>query len=211
MIVAGIDRLTEKRWILDGVNHRGMSPATMRSEIERLTDKYHINEWVIERNAFQKYLTEDPALKQFLQSRGCKITAHYTTDNKVDEDFGVMSMPPLFESTGEPPRNGGGGMWRRKTEGDLIELPDERQSAWVSTLISQLISWEPRGMAQRVKTDLVMALWFAEIGMKRVISRTRDVPTHMDNPFASRGRLKQRQVVDIAELRAARLAEREAV
>lgn len=211
MIVGGLDRTTEKRWVLDGVNVAGMSPASMRSTIKRLCDLHGVQEAVIERNAFQKFLTDDPDLVKYFQSRGIKRTPHYTTANKVDPDFGVMSMAPLFESTGRAPNNNGGGIWKRVTEGDLIELPDDRQSAWVSSLVSQLIAWEPSEMAQGQKQDLVMALWFCEIAFKRILSRTRQMPTHLPNPFAGKARLRERQVINLAAYREQLRAEREAV
>lgn len=212
MVVGAVDRITGKRFILDGFNQAGTTPAAMRAKVKEFTDKYTINEWVIEKNAFQKFLTEDPDLVSFLQSRGCKRTAHYTTANKVDPDFGVMSMAPLFESTGIPPRNGTGGSYRRVIDGtELIELPDERQSAWMTEMVAQLIAWEPQGMAQRQKTDLVMALWFCEIAFKKIVNRGKQVSAHRDNPFAARGRLRERAVVNLAEYRSAMLAEKEAV
>jgi hypothetical protein len=187
--------------VLDGFNRANTSPRTMREQIKHFTDTYNINEWVIERNAFQKFLTDDPELRQFLQSRGCKLTAHYTTANKVDPDFGVMSMAPLFESCGRPQENGQGGFWTRTPDTALIELPDDRQSAWVSSLVTQLISWEPSGLSQSQKTDLVMALWFTDIAFKRILNKARGVNTHMSNPFLSKARSRDRQVINIAEYR----------
>lgn len=211
MMVAGLDRMNEKRWLLEGINVEGMSPATMRETVKRLTDMYQINEWVIERNAFQKFLTDDPDLKSFLQSRGCKLTAHYTTANKVDPDFGVMSLAPLFESCGEPQASGRGGGWNRTPDKALIELPDDRQSAWVSELVKQLITWEPSGMSQATKTDMVMALWFTEIAFKRILGRARGIPSHMNNPFLSGARRREQTVINLADYREAALAAREAV
>lgn len=210
IIVSGLDRATEKRWVLDGYNAAGTSPATMRERIKFYTDLYRINEWVIERNAFQKFLTDDPDLRSFLQSRGCKLTPHYTNANKVDPDFGVMSMAPLFESSGAPPANNGGGAMRRKPfEEMLIELPSD-ESAVVTELVSQLISWEPTGLAQSQKTDLVMALWFTEIAFKRILSRSREIPTHLPNKFLTQSRARGRAVINLADAREALLAERSA-
>lgn len=211
IIVAGLDRLTEKRWVLDGYNQPGTSPATMRDRIKYFTDLYHVNEWVIERNAFQKFLTDDPEVRGFLQSRGCKLTPHFTSSNKVDPDFGVMSMAPLFESSGELPQNGSTGakMKRRQFEHMLIELPSD-EAGWVSELVKQLITWEPSGLAASQKTDLVMALWFTEIAFKRILSRSRDIPTHRPNPFLSKARARGRAVINLADYREAQLAEREA-
>lgn len=89
MIVAALDRETEKRYVLDGFNIAGCPPHVMRETVKRLTDTYHINEWVIERNAFQRFLTQDKDLVDFLRRRGCKLTEHYTTDNKRDPNWGI--------------------------------------------------------------------------------------------------------------------------
>ena len=207
MIVAGLDRFAEKRYILDGFNQAGASPTTMRETIKRLTDTYGIHEWVIERNAFQKFLTDDPELKRFLQSRGCKLTAHYTNTNKVDPDFGVMSMAPLFESCGRPPEKNTGGRWVRTPDTALIELPRVQDSAWASELVKQLITWEPTGLSGLVKSDLVMALWFTEIAFKRVLGRSRSMGSHVPNPFASKARLRERDVVDLRAYREAAMNE----
>lgn len=201
MVVTGLDRATQKRYVLDGVNTRGAQPKLIRDTVKRLTDTYKINEWVIERNAFQRFLTQDPELTTFLRGRGCKLTEHYTTDNKYDADYGIAAMAPLFLTCGEPPSNGGGGSWRRTPETALIELPSQRQNAWVAELINQYVIWQPSGMKQGAKTDLVMAAWFTEIAIQRMLGHGRTRQTHADNPFASRGRLKERQVIDLASYR----------
>lgn len=211
MIVCGLDRITGKRWLLDGFNQKGTSPAGMRDAVKRLTDQYHINEWVIERNAFQRFLTQDPDLNAFLRSRGCKLTEHYTTGNKLDPDFGVMSLVPLFESTGRAPSGNTGGHYKRVTEGDLIELPNDRNSGWCTELVKQLIAWEPSGLAQSQKTDLVMALWFTDIAAKRILGIGQRNLTHLQNPYASRNRLRDRGSINLVDLRAALIEEREAV
>jgi len=201
MVVAGLDRFTGKRWIIDGYDRAGLSPYSMREKIYELTEKHNIAEWVIERNAFQKFLSDDPELKQFLYARGCKITPHFTGQEKRDPDFGVMSIAPLFESTGiQHAQNQG---WMRVRDGtERITLPDPRQHSWVALLISQLAAWEPSGMNARQKTDIVMALWFTEIAFKKILNQGRHLEDHVKNPFASKIRLADRQVVDLLELKA---------
>lgn len=211
MIVLGLDRVTGKRWVLDGFNQANTTPSQMRDAVKHLTTMYGINEWVIERNAFQRFLTQDPDLNAFLRSRGCKLTEHYTTGNKTDPDFGVMSMAPLFESTGRPmDQNIGNRYTRNGVTGDLIELPNDRNSGWCTELVKQLITWEPSGLAQSQKTDLVMALWFCEIACKRLLGIGRKVNSHMPNPFASRNSINSRQTVNLAEFRQMALEAREA-
>lgn len=210
MIVVALDRARKKRYVLDGYNAAGISPATMRERVKLLTRQYGVNEWVIERNAFQRFLTQDPELNAFLRERGCKLTEHYTTGNKLDPDFGVMSLAPLFDSCGEAPSNSGGGGWKRTPEKALIELPDDRTSGWCTELVKQLIMWEPSGLSQGTKTDLVMALWFTEIAAKRVLGFGQRLRSHLENRFATKGRLKHRGVVSLAELREAAIFESEA-
>lgn len=203
MVVTAVDRANQKRFVLDGFNMRQCPPKVMRENIFRLTDQYRINEWVIERNAFQRFLTQDEELTTFLRSRGCRLTEHYTTDNKYDADFGISAMAPLFLTCGEPPSNGGDGLWRKTPEKALIELPNPKQNAWVGELKNQLVIWQPSGMKQGAKTDLVMALWFTEIAVKRILGHGRTRQTHADNPFASRARLRERQVVNLVDYREA--------
>lgn len=211
MVVLGLDRQSGKRWVLDGFNNPNTSPELLRSKVKQLTDTYRINEWVIERNAFQRFLTQDPELKRYLAGRGVKLTEHYTGSNKIDPDFGVMSMAPLFETAGKPPENGGAGMWKKDFENSLIELPDDRESQFVSSLVTQLITWEPKGLPQATKTDLVMALWFCDIACKRILGVGRKLRSHVDNPFASRAALKQRSVINLRDYQEAAQAAREAV
>lgn len=203
MIVAGVDRTTQKRYIIDGINVRQMTPKAMRETIYRLTETYRINEWVIERNAFQRFLTQDEQLLQFLRSHGCKLTEHYTTDNKYDPDFGISAMAQLFLTCGEPPNNKGDGEWKRTPEKALIELPNHKQNAWISELINQMVIWQPSGMKQSAKTDLVMALWFTEIAFRRLLHRGQKRPTHANNPFASTARIRERQSYDVHDYREA--------
>lgn len=146
MVVMGLDRRTGVRWLLDVVNRRGMPPHEMRAEIERLTERYGISEWRVEKNAYQASIVQDQLIRTFLSARGCLISPHHTNSNKWDPDFGVASMATLFEGF----RDGQ----------HLIRLPSQTQSEGIRALIEQLCSWFPE---TKGLTDTVMALWFAEI------------------------------------------------
>jgi hypothetical protein len=152
MVVVGLDRRTGVRWVLDVVNKRGMPPHEMRSEIERLTERYGISEWRVEKNAYQASITQDQLIRSYLAARGCLISPHHTNTNKWDPDFGVSSMAPLFEG------------WREGR--NLIRLPSQTQSEGVRALIEQLCSWFPE---TKGLTDTVMALWFAEIRCRELM------------------------------------------
>jgi hypothetical protein len=113
----------------------------MRDTVKRLTEMYGIHEWVIERNAFQRFLTQDEELKSFLRSHGCKLTEHYTNENKYDSDFGIATMAPLFLSCGEPASNGGGGKWRRNARGGADRTSHHRGRPRVGRLSSSTSWW----------------------------------------------------------------------
>lgn len=201
MMVVGLDRETEKRWVLDGYNVMASSPDQTKKAIKRLTDTYHINEWVIETNAYQKSITLDKELVQFLQSRGCRLTPHYTTAEKYDPDFGVPTMAPLFDSCGVPDEKNPNGRWRKTPDQALIELPSPAQNAWVNELVDQLTTWQPSGMAQHAKTDLVMALWFTHIACDRILRRGRTRQTHVNNPWLSPSARKRQKVISLSAIR----------
>jgi hypothetical protein len=200
MIISGFDRHTQKRYILDGFNVANCTAEMLIDTIKGFTEKYKVNEWVFERNAFQRFLTQLPDLRIFLQARGVRITPHWTQNtNKFDADFGVGAMGPLFLSCGDPPPMNTGGKWVKTPEKALIELPSPKQNVWIQSLINQLVVWEPQGMTQRAKTDLVMALWFTEIAVQRLLGHGRSTATHLENKWASRGALKQRGSINLLD------------
>jgi hypothetical protein len=204
MIVAALDRTTGKRIVLDGFNKANCAPQLMRETIKRFTTQYKIKEWVIERNAFQRFLTQDEELKRWLFGQGCILREHYTTTNKYDHEFGVMSLAPLFLSCVDPHEND---PWRRREGGGLIDLPNRQFSTFVDELVEQLIVWAP-GQSQRVLSDLVMALWFTEIAFKRQMDNARALPRHQDNPFLPRQDRAKRHVVNLAQYREEAVARR---
>jgi hypothetical protein len=106
----GVSTRTGKRYVLDGFNQRNTTPSGDAGHGEAVHRPVQLNEWVIERNAFQRFLTQDEELKSFLRARGCKLTEHYTTENKYDADFGIQTMAPLFLTCGEPTVQ----RWRRQ-------------------------------------------------------------------------------------------------
>lgn len=180
MVVVGLDRRTGVRWVLDVVNRRGMPPHEMRAELERLTERYGITEWRVEKNAYQASITQDQLIRSFLSARGCLITPHHTNANKWDADFGVASMAPLFEG------------WQEGR--NLIRLPSQTQSESVRALVEQLCAWFPE---TKGLTDTVMALWFAEIRCRELMVSDYG-GWHLDNgEFSSQRDMAGQMVVDI--------------
>ncbi|MBA2951422.1 phage terminase large subunit family protein [Streptomyces himalayensis] len=180
MVVMGLDRRTGVRWVLDVVNKRGMPPHEMRAEIKRLTERYSITEWRIEKNAYQASITQDQDIKSYLTARGCLISPHHTNSNKWDPDFGVASMATLFDG------------WQGGN--NLIRLPSQTQSEGVRALIEQLCSWFPE---TKGLTDTVMALWFAEIRCRELMVSDFSGWHVNSNEFSSERDQAGQMVVDI--------------
>jgi hypothetical protein len=178
-VLLGVDRASRKRYVVDVHNKAGMTPGEIRQLIKEWTTKYGIHEWRIEKNAFQGMLTQDEDVRSFLSSRGCVLKEHHTGGNKWDVDFGVASLAALFDGyDAKPePRN-------------LIELPStaRNRAEPVKQLIEQLITWAPE---TKGKTDIVMALWFAEIRAREIVDSMAGV-YHLKNKYVTeRGRDRQ--------------------
>jgi len=204
IVITALDRDTEKRYVLDGWNRPNATAEEIIKKIKYFTEVYGLHEWVIEKNAVQRFIAQLPEIVDFVRSRGCKITEHYTTANKFDADWGVQTMAPLFESCGRPDEKNKFGRWKRTPEKALIELPSPRQNDWVNDLIQQLTIWQPEGMAQKAKTDLVMALWFTHIAISRIIKRGQRKTTHLKSAFTTPAGRKRQTVINLAELRQAK-------
>lgn len=170
------------------------TPRYIRDHIKWVTDEFNVNEWVIEQNAFQLFLVYDEEIREFCQSRGVKITPHYTSRNKQDPDFGVASMAPLFGQLRERVGNVPGQFDHDKT--NIIELPDPSMSEGVKSLIEQLTTWEPGKLGKQLKQDGPMALWFGELRARNLLGVNRAKRSHfVDNPYLSRGDRAKRIVV----------------
>jgi hypothetical protein len=199
IVVAGLDRETNKRWVIDGWNKPNATAGDIIAKFKELTDTYQPHEWVVEQNAFQRFLAQLPEVVNYARARGVKITPHSTTSNKFDQDWGVQTMGPLFDSCVQYDEERK--RWH-KTSGGLIELPSTRQNAWVSQLVQQLTIWQPQGMAQKSKTDLVMALWFTHLAFAKLLNRGAGRrQTHMPSPFLSPAARSRQQVINLADLR----------
>jgi hypothetical protein len=183
-VVLGVDRATRKIWLLDAYNRKGILPREMRRVVQDWTVRYGVNEWRIEENGFQRSFVQDDDLRAFLFSRGVILKPHWTGANKADPNFGVASMSTLFETDAD----GKPGIYLPNNNGVFPA---------VAELTEQLISWQPE--VKGLKTDVVMALWFAVIRARELIflSPTRQT-THMPNKFLSKGRSqRERQVIDL--------------
>lgn len=187
-VVIGLDIKTQKRYVLDVFNKPGITPEAMRTMIKEWTEKYKVSEWRIERNGFQGFLVHDRELNEFCSSRGSVIKPHFTGQNKHDADFGVASMTVLW--------NG----WQDGYQ--LIELPSTHGQESAKQLIEQLVTWHPEAPKNQ-KTDIVMALWFAELACRdRVTLASNYTRSHVKNSFLTPWDRQQQQTVSLLEAEA---------
>jgi hypothetical protein len=182
-VVIGLDVKTNKRYVLDVYNKPGITPEAMRDMIKGLTEKYRVTEWRIERNGFQGFLVHDKELNDFCASRGAIIRPHFTGANKHDTDFGVASLTTLFSGY--------------EDKHQLIELPSTQGSEAMKSMVEQLVTWSP-GAPKSQKTDIVMALWFAELACRdRVQHNANYTRTHVKNSFATPWDIKGQSTVSL--------------
>jgi hypothetical protein len=181
IVVLGVDRNTRMRWVLDVHNIKGMTPHRLQETITLIQAKFKVNEWRIEKNGLQQMISQDDRLRQIIQQGGGRIVEHHTGQNKWDPQFGVMSLAPLFLGAMQMPKR------------NLIAIPNNSRHRGVKSLVDQLISWSPQTVG---KTDLVMALWFADLGARKLLD-VNTTQTHMKNKWASSGQQAKRRVIDL--------------
>lgn len=181
-IAYAIDIKSGKRYVLDAHRMAAPRPSQIKDIIMAWTDKYRPQSWVIEKNAFQLYLTRDEEIRTFLANRGCSMLEHYTSTNKIDPDFGVASIAPLFTER-------------------LISLPSSHNAEGVKALVEQLVTWRPGVKGSKLVQDLPMALWFAELRARAVLDQALGRSwSHMPSKFIPRYRQGMQQVVRVGEL-----------
>ena len=186
VIISG-DRTTGKRYLLEASRMPAPTPQQIRDLIFSWTEKYNPKVWVIEKNAFQLFLTQDEKINSFLATRGIRLVQHYTGANKMDLEFGVASMAPLFGSCD----NQG-----KYMKNNLLELP-RADNEHIKALIEQLITWSA---GTKNKQDGPMALWFAETQMRDYINQAGAYGgSFVKNPYATRHQLASRRVVNLEE------------
>lgn len=180
-IAYAVDPQTLKRFVLEAHRMRAPSPQAIRDLIMAWTDKYQPSSWIVEKNAFQLFLTRDETIRQYLANRGVSLVEHYSGSNKLDPDFGVASLAPLFSER-------------------MISLPSSHNAEGMKALVEQLITWRPGAKGKDLVQDLPMALWFAEIKAREVVSaRTMRANAHANSKHVPRYRRGAQTVVRIDE------------
>ncbi|HEU4686480.1 MAG TPA: hypothetical protein VFS39_18380 [Nitrospira sp.] len=181
VIAYAVDLRDQKRYVLEGMKMAAPTPQRIRDVIFGWTEKYRPQCWVVEKNAFQLFLTRDEEIRSYLASRGVTMREHYTGSNKLDPDFGVASLAPLFDQ-------------------ELIELPSTHNNEGTKALVEQLITWSPGIKAKDLKQDLPMALWFGEIAVREVLEQRTMAPHRVKaSKFVPRYAQRRQIVVDLNE------------
>lgn len=139
---------TQQRYIVDIDNNEGGGFKEALRIIKEWWEKYQLGYWVIEDNLYHGGMLEDPSIMAYCAKYGIQLEGHQTGRNKWDENFGVSAMGPLFD-------NG------------LYDIPWEDQHETVQDYINQLITFQKvESRKARNKTDIVMADWFTEVGIR---------------------------------------------
>lgn len=194
-IIYSVDRATSKRYILDVHDQPAMTPTAIKNLIKAWTEKYQLHEWRIEKNAFQQYLTQDSELRDWLATRGCVLKEHHTGVGKWDAEYGVASLAPLF---GDVDRNTG-----KNILDPIINLPATKRHEAAKRLVEQLVTWTPEAARKQrgTKTDIVMALWFAEIRAREIVGEGKSKAYFLKNSSYTTPQGRQaRRVVNLDEL-----------
>jgi hypothetical protein len=163
MIVGAVSRETDKRHILNAWNLKAPTKDQLVHKMQEVTEHYGVNEWRVEKTGLLQFFTQDSAMRQWFNTRGVRFTEHTTGSNKWDAGFGVSSLGSLF---GEYDKawNDPNAEWRTITE-PLIELPRHNTDG-IKALVHQLITWTPDQDPNKIPQDVLMALWFFEVGAR---------------------------------------------
>ena len=205
LIVYAVDRTTQKRYVLNAWNIKAPTSSELQQKMKEVTDHYGVNEWRVEKTGLLQFFTQDTSFRTWFTTRGVRFTEHMTGANKWDAGFGVSSIASLFgeyDKAWDDPN----GNWREITP-PLIELP-RPNSDGVKALVHQLITWTPELDPNKVPCDMVMALWFAEVGAREYLGHGRGAGTvtalGRSSRFVSPRSAKNRYSVSLADYRGGR-------
>lgn len=191
ILVYAVDRKTKERWVLNAWMKNDTLPAWYQEMVETISPLYGVQEWVIEQQGYSNWIYHDEKIMRYCRERGIKITPHYTgSGNKIDPDFGVASMAPLF---GSLKKADDGRVFPNKD--GIIHLPSPDQSPGIKALVEQLLIWVPGVSGSKLRQDGPMALWFAETRARLYVGQQDKAPTtHVKNKYLSRRALQRRYV-----------------
>ena len=152
LVLMGVDLSTGHRHLVDLVNVKQMKAPQVIAQILEWAERYPLRELRVEVNGLQAQLYQyNTELQAGLSNRGIRLAPHIThKGNKWDPQFGVEAMATLYHN-------------------QMISTPwaDANSRAKFRELEQQLLQF-PMGNV----SDLVMAMWFAELGCRELFQRT---------------------------------------
>ena len=179
MVVLAADMRTGRRVVVDTSNVKQMRAPQIKDQMTEFCSRYPISEVRVEVNGLQSQLFQyDQELVQALTSKGVRLAPHITHGrNKWDPQFGIESMGPMF--------------YNKQISCPYGDINSRRKTNELHEQLAQF----PVGSEN---PDLVMALWFAELGIREMVQRFK-LP-----PFDERARVparlrRRRHVADFAE------------
>ena len=205
MLAIAVDRKTQKRYLLNAWNIKAPTKDQLVQKMQEVTEHYGVNEWRVEKTGLLQFFTQDSVMRQWFNTRAVKFTEHHTGANKWDSAFGVSSLATLFgDCTRSAQEMNADWEWINEP---LIELPRGNKPG-VQALVHQLVTWTPDLDPNKVPCDMVMALWFAEIGAREHLGFGKGNGSltvfGRSNKFVSPKRTQQAQTVRLADYRGAR-------
>ncbi|RMF61174.1 MAG: hypothetical protein D6746_05880, partial [Bacteroidetes bacterium] len=150
LVIVAFDTTTGQRQLVWAENHKAWKSHQVKDRMLELSDAFPIFEWRVEANGLQSQIYQyDQELVRALGLKGIRIAPHYTQGNKWDPQWGVESLAPFFNA----------GMF-------TIPWGNAPTQQMFQPLIEQMI-----GFPMAPLSDLVMALWFADIAVREVLRR----------------------------------------
>ncbi len=129
------------RHVIDIYRERGLTPAQILNMIKTRAGKFNPTLITIENNLFQSLYEQ-----RLISETDLPVVGHTTGREKMDVFKGVPSLSILFEN----------GKYR-------LPKGDERSAKLVDVLTNELV-----GLGVETHDDMVMALWIAECGIRRI-------------------------------------------
>lgn len=129
------------RHIIDIFRERGLTPLQVLEGIKARARKFNPTLITIENNLFQSLYEQ-----QLISETDLPVVGHTTGREKMDVFRGVPSLSVLFEN----------GKYR-------LPKGDERSAKLVEILTNELV-----GLGVEAHDDMVMALWIAECGIRKM-------------------------------------------
>jgi transposase-like protein len=152
MVLLGLDWRTGETHLVDYINVKQMKAPQLKEQILDWAEKFpQLRELRVEVNGLQAQIVQyDVEIMQRLAMKGIRVVPHITSHrNKWDPQFGVESMAPMFYNK-------------------VITTP----AATVGDR-NRLRVWEEQltGFPMARHSDLVMATWFASLGVREMQQR----------------------------------------